>query len=116
MMEYYFERKKILNVPPSAFTPKPAVNSAVILLTGKETEDSSEYEKAFISFLKASFSQKRKTLLNNLKGYSLLGTKSRDEIKSLILSIVPNEMIRAEQIPLNKFKQIFGRFIEDEEI
>lgn len=116
MMDYYFERKKILNVSPSSFSPRPAVKSAVILLTGKETGDSSKYERAFISFLKASFSQKRKTLLNNLSGYPLLKAKSKDEIKRLILSVFTNEKIRGEQISLYEFKQIFGRFVEDKEI
>lgn len=58
-MEYLFE------VPPQAFFPIPKVWSAVVNLRPKESAVTDE--AAFRKVVSISFSQKRKTLFNNLK-------------------------------------------------
>jgi 16S rRNA (adenine1518-N6/adenine1519-N6)-dimethyltransferase len=71
--QLYAQVEKLFTLPPGAFSPPPAVHSAVLRLTmhprqqelgvaGLRTGDD-----GFIDFLKLSFSQKRKTLWNNLK-------------------------------------------------
>lgn len=61
--------EKILDVSPAAFTPSPKVDSAVVQLKPHATPviDISDSEN-FAMIVKASFTQRRKTLRNNLKG------------------------------------------------
>ena len=66
--QLYARVEKLFTLPPSAFSPPPKVDSSVIRLRMAPKIDSLHVPEAeFISFLKLSFGQKRKTLWNNLK-------------------------------------------------
>ncbi len=65
LVENAFETEYLFEVPPTAFHPVPKVWSAVVGLTPKQSSVSDE--SLFREILSASFAQKRKTLLNNLK-------------------------------------------------
>src|SRR5271169_4312796 len=61
--------EKLFTLPPGAFSPPPQVDSTVIRLTmAPRLEELQVEEGPFIAFLKRAFAQKRKTLLNNLRG------------------------------------------------
>lgn len=69
VLQYFFKPLFMFNVPPNTFKPQPKVNSAILRLTpNHERSLSAEQEKAFVSLVKQSFSSRRKTLRNNLKG------------------------------------------------
>ncbi len=60
--------EKLFTVAPGAFAPPPKVFSAVVRMTvAPQFERLQVNENEFIDFLKLSFGQKRKTLVNNLK-------------------------------------------------
>lgn len=66
--QLYAKVEKLFTVPPDAFAPPPKVHSAVLRLTvAPQWERLRVPEREFIEFLKLSFGQKRKTLVNNLK-------------------------------------------------
>lgn len=66
--QLYAKVEKLFAVPPGAFLPPPKVHSAVLRLTvAPQWERLRVPEREFIEFLKLSFGQKRKTLVNNLK-------------------------------------------------
>lgn len=66
--QLYARVDNLFTVPPGAFNPPPKVYSAVLRLTvAPRFEDLGVAEREFIDFLKLSFGQKRKTLVNNLK-------------------------------------------------
>ncbi len=66
--QLYAMVEKLFTVPPGAFAPPPKVHSAVLRLTVEpQWERLQVPQREFIEFLKLSFGQKRKTLLNNLK-------------------------------------------------
>jgi 16S rRNA (adenine1518-N6/adenine1519-N6)-dimethyltransferase len=66
--QLYAKVEKLFTVPPMAFAPPPKVHSAVLRLTiAPQWERLLVPEREFIEFLKLSFGQKRKTLVNNLK-------------------------------------------------
>lgn len=68
MVQYYCQVEALLDVPPSAFTPQPKVNSAVVRLTPHRTLPYEAKDLNFFSQLvRTAFSQRRKTLRNNLK-------------------------------------------------
>jgi len=66
--QLYARVDKLFDVSPSSFSPPPKVTSSVIRLTvASQIEELQVDEKGFIQFLRHCFSQKRKTLWNNLK-------------------------------------------------
>jgi 16S rRNA (adenine1518-N6/adenine1519-N6)-dimethyltransferase len=66
--QLYAKVEKLFTVPPGAFAPPPKVHSAVLRLTVESQWERLQVpEREFIEFLKLSFGQKRKTLVNNLK-------------------------------------------------
>lgn len=70
LVEAYFDREKLFDVPPQSFRPIPQVWSSVIRLLTRETHlitDSIENEQLFWQLVGVCFAQKRKTILNNLK-------------------------------------------------
>jgi 16S rRNA (adenine1518-N6/adenine1519-N6)-dimethyltransferase len=59
----------VLHIPRGAFSPPPEVDSALVTLRfpGERAALSLPNEDAFLEFVKLCFSQKRKTLVNNLR-------------------------------------------------
>lgn len=71
--------KLALQVGRNSFMPRPKVDSSVVVLTPLKEKPAIEDRKHFIWVVKMCFSQRRKTLNNNLK--SLLPDKTkRDEL------------------------------------
>lgn len=69
MVQNLCESNILLEVPPESFNPAPKVNSGVIQLTPRaEPLISTALQEHFSTVVKTSFSQRRKTLRNNLKG------------------------------------------------
>ena len=67
-VQYYTEPEIILDVPPSAFMPKPEVDSLVIDCKVRQTPPVDLIDqKLFFRVVKAGFGQRRKTLNNALK-------------------------------------------------
>ena len=68
LVQYFCEARKLFNVPPSAFRPAPKVQSSVIRLVVRERPPVNvRDEQSFFALVRASFAQRRKTLLNNLR-------------------------------------------------
>ena len=65
LVENAFETEYLFDVPPQAFQPVPKVWSAVVRLTPKISDFADS--PTFRRLVSASFAQKRKTILNNLK-------------------------------------------------
>ena len=73
-VQLYARVEKLFTLPPGAFAPPPKVHSTALRLTIAPQQQQlglvDGQVEAFINFLRLSFSQKRKTLWNNLKsGY-----------------------------------------------
>lgn len=94
---------KLFTLPPTAFSPPPKVHSGVLRLTmAPRLEELQVEEQAFIAFLKLAFAQKRKTLLNNLRG-QYPETAVRAGLKSAGL----RADVRAEAVLLEKMAAVF---------
>lgn len=57
----------IETIPPTAFRPQPAVESAVVRTRPREPSYSIDDEAFFLTFVKALFTQRRKTLRNAIR-------------------------------------------------
>jgi len=66
--QLYARVERLLTLPPGAFSPPPQVHSSVLRLAfSPRFEELAVDADGFIGFLRQSFAQKRKTLLNNLR-------------------------------------------------
>jgi len=66
-VQYYCEPYLAANVPPNCFMPRPNVGSAVLRLTVREKPPVAVSDEALLfAVIRASFQQRRKTLLNGL--------------------------------------------------
>ena len=66
-VQYYARPELIANVPPNCFMPRPRVGSAVIrLLRHEKPPIQVENEAYLFGLIRASFQQRRKTLVNGL--------------------------------------------------
>ena len=60
--------------------------------------------------IKASFGQRRKTLVNGLSGiYSEI---SKEDLKKIIFDVCGNENIRGEQLDLSQFIEICEKIVK----
>lgn len=106
-VQYYAKAVKLFDVSPGCFIPKPEVDSSVIRLDAYPQEkfrvDDAEM---FFKVVKASFSQRRKTLLNALSNNSLINNIDRDTVKEILAIACIEESARAEQLSIDKFCEL----------
>ena len=96
-------------MPPNCFIPRPNVGSAVIRLTRHEKPAVQvEDEKKMFSLIKASFGQRRKTLVNSLSNAPELGI-SRDHAAAALEKMGLPPMIRGEALTLEQFAELSNR-------
>lgn len=67
----FYKAEYLFSVSPEVFDPPPKVQSGVLRLTRKENYTLEVDEKLFLRVVKAAFNQRRKTLRNSLKSFSL---------------------------------------------
>jgi 16S rRNA (adenine1518-N6/adenine1519-N6)-dimethyltransferase len=101
--QLYTNVERLFTAPPGAFAPAPKVYSSVVRMTVAPRFAELQVEpEPFIEFVKRSFAQKRKTLVNNLKS-SYPDGAVRDAIRSAGVRVDA----RAEAIGLDKMAVIF---------
>ncbi|KLO21910.1 dimethyladenosine transferase [Marinitoga sp. 1197] len=99
-VQFFCTVEKILTVPPHAFIPNPKVDSVVIKLTPKKNRPDIDKNK-FFKFIHIAFSQRRKTIKNNLK--KIFDTNTEIVLKKC--NVDPKT--RPENISIEKFVEIF---------
>ena len=102
-VQYYAEPEIVANVPPNCFMPRPNVGSAVIRLTryDKPPVDVKD-EKFMFSLIRASFNQRRKTLVNGLTNAANLSVTKEQIVTALEQMNLP-ATIRGEALTLEQF-------------
>ncbi len=105
-VQYYCEPYLVANVPQNCFMPRPNVDSAVIKLTVMDKPKVQvNNEKFMFEFIKAAFSQRRKTLVNCIFSSGLL-TLSKDEIGKVLNGLGYDERVRGESLTLEDYGKI----------
>ena len=105
-VQYYCEPYLVANVPQNCFMPRPNVDSAVIKLTVMDKPKVQvNNEKFMFEFIKAAFSQRRKTLVNCIFSSGLL-TLSKDEIGKMLNGLGYDERVRGESLTLEDYCKI----------
>lgn len=102
-VQYYADPYIAANVPPNCFIPRPNVGSAVIRLKTYENPPVQvKDEKLMFSLIRASFNQRRKTLVNGLKNSAEL-TFTKEEILEALNKCGFSENVRGEALTLAQF-------------
>ena len=103
-VRYYSEPHKITDVSPNCFMPRPDVTSAVIQLNIKKERITVADEKLMFKIIKASFGQRRKTLLNSLKNSDI--AISKEQWESILESAGISAGVRGETLSLEDFARL----------
>lgn len=111
-VQYYCEPELVCIVPGKAFIPAPNVESAVIKLKRRlEPAVSVPDEAKFFHVVQTAFSQRRKTLANNLSAFS--GKERKGELSELLLQIGIQPERRAETLSLDEFARVSAALLEN---
>lgn len=102
-VQYYAKPYIAAIVPPNCFMPRPNVGSAVINLTlHKDNPIIVSDEKLLFRMIRASFNQRRKTLVNGLNNSSELPF-TKEEVQQALVALGISENIRGEALTLQQF-------------
>lgn len=93
MMQYHCEARYLFTVPPGSFQPAPKVDSAIVRLTPRaEPQTPADNVELLGTVVRTAFSQRRKTLRNNLKplidaaGIEALGLNPGERAENLAIA------------------------------
>ncbi|MEI3163430.1 MAG: 16S rRNA (adenine(1518)-N(6)/adenine(1519)-N(6))-dimethyltransferase RsmA [Lachnospirales bacterium] len=110
--QYYCEPYLVANVPQNCFMPRPNVDSAVIKLSIlKEPRIKVKNEKFMFDFIKAGFSQRRKTLVNCIFNSGLV-TLNKEELGNVLNELGYDERVRGESLTLEDYGKISDKMLE----
>ena len=112
-VQYYAKPEIVANVPPNCFMPRPKVGSAVIKLTRYEKPPVEvQDERLMFRLIRASFNQRRKTLVNGIKnsGDFSLG---KEEIENIFEKCGLPLNIRGEALTLEQFAMLANCISEE---
>ncbi len=95
----YGTPKFVAKVPKGAFNPPPAVDSAIVLVSGVSRKNfkNKKHEERFFELVKLGFGQKRKLLASNLKKVL------KEDVSELFAKIGIEEKARAEDVTLEEW-------------
>lgn len=110
--QIYAQPEKLFEVLPDSFWPAPKVTSAVVRLTLRPYPGLEVEEKDLLKIVKASFSQRRKTLVNSLTGG--LGIEKK-RVQELLAQAGIEEQRRGETLTIEEFQKITKEFLKSRE-
>lgn len=105
--QLYARPEFVFEIPRDAFRPPPKVTSALVTLRfpGERARLTLHDEERFLDFVKLCFSQKRKTLVNNLRSLA-----KPDAVRGALASLGLRPDARAEQLTVAQLAA-FYRFL-----
>ena len=111
-VQYYAKPEIVANVPPNCFMPRPNVGSAVIRLTKYEQPPVFvENEELMFSLIRATFNQRRKTLVNAIGNAPNLNI-SKEMVTEVLLEMGESATVRGETFTLEKFAEFSNKIFK----
>ena len=105
-VQYYAKPYIAANVPQNCFMPRPNVGSAVIRLTLHEEPPVKVKDEAFMfALIRASFNQRRKTLVNGLTNAAELNL-SKEKVQAALEELGLPATVRGEALTLEQFAEL----------
>ena len=112
-VQFYSSPKIVFDVPPHCFIPQPEVHSSIIRLDILSEPPVKVLDKdMYFKLVKASFGQRRKTLVNALaiSGYF---KKNKEQVKQILENMGLKENIRGEVLSVEQFGELSNLFMEN---
>lgn len=111
-IQYYTEVETVMTVPRTVFVPQPNVDSSVIRLLKRpkpivEVID----EKFFFEVVRASFAQRRKTLMNNLSNNLNDFPKDKELLERILTEIGIDPKRRGETLSIEEFAMLSNALV-----
>ncbi len=114
-VQYYADTYLAAHVPPNCFMPRPGVGSAVIRLTKHEACPVQVEDEAFLfRLIKASFAQRRKTLVNGLTNSPELELE-KEAVAAALEQMGLSPSVRGEMLSLEQFADLAKRLGKENE-
>ena len=105
-VQYYAKPEIVANVPPNCFIPRPNVGSAVIRLTRYEEPPVKVKDEAkMFALIRASFNQRRKTLVNGLGNAAGINV-SKEQVQAALEKMGLSPTVRGETFTLEQFAEL----------
>ncbi len=105
-VQFYCKPAIIFDVPPHCFIPQPEVHSTIIRLDIlKEPSVRVDDKDLYFKLVKASFGQRRKTLVNGLANAGFL-RKDKEQLRQIIESMGLKDNIRGEVLSVQQFGEL----------
>lgn len=112
-IQYYTKPEVVMIVPKTVFVPQPNVDSAVIRLTIRETPSVVVInEDFFFQVTRASFAQRRKTILNNLSSQLERGKEKKTDIIEALNQANIEPSRRGESLSIEEFAKLSDALYE----
>lgn len=103
-VQYYTNAEVAMIVPKTVFIPQPNVDSCVVLMEVLDKPRVEVKDEAFFfKIIKASFSQRRKTILNNLTSQLEGGKEKKQEILASLEKVSIDPSRRGETLTIEEF-------------
>ena len=113
-VQYYTIAETVMIVPKTVFVPQPNVDSAVIRLTVREKPPVAvKDETFFFEVVRASFAQRRKTILNNLTSGLPSGKEKKAEIEQALAESNIDPRRRGETLSIEEFGLLSDKLYND---
>lgn len=110
-VQYFAKPEIVVRVPASCFLPRPNVDSTVVRLTRYEEPPVVVDDEAFFfAVIRASFNQRRKTLVNGLANAGSLGV-SREQVETALEKMRISKTVRGETFDLERFAELSNLLI-----
>ncbi len=108
-VQYFAKPEVMVRVPASCFIPRPKVDSTVIRLTRHINPPVEVDDEAYLfAVIRASFNQRRKTLVNGLVNAGSLGV-TRQQVEEVLAEMGVSKTIRGETFTLERFAELSNR-------
>ena len=109
-IQYYTEAEVVMDVPKTVFMPQPNVGSSVLRLKMREEPlVQVENEPFFFDMVRASFGQRRKTIMNNLSRH-FKDRFEKDSIRQSLEEAGIEEKRRGESLTMQEFATLANVF------
>ncbi|MDY7220559.1 16S rRNA (adenine(1518)-N(6)/adenine(1519)-N(6))-dimethyltransferase RsmA [Halalkalibacterium halodurans] len=104
--QYYATAELAVKVPKTVFVPQPNVDSAVLRLTIREKPPVTVADEEWLfAIVRASFANRRKTILNNLI-HNLVGKERKDEAVLALAEAGIDPSRRGETLTIEEFANL----------
>ena len=113
-IQYYTQAETVMIVPKTVFMPQPNVDSAVIRLIKRDKPLVEVKDEAFFfTVTRASFAQRRKTILNNLPSQLPYGKEKKEQILSALEKADIDPRRRGETLSIEEFGRLSDALLVD---